>query len=293
MTNRREESIQLKLELADPDERSRLEEENRLLRLINAKLTTENERLKLGLESSTPSVIENNTDLILTLENGYQSVNWDYTGNRIQVTKRSSIEDKIALFRNYFRGRDDVYAVRGADKSGKAAYYTKRKSLGKENGTYIWGENLPLTDEIIMEHLTNEKHPIVVGLYPLLLDETCWFLAIDFDKSSWMQDVAAFLDTCRSNHVPVALERSRSGNGGHVWIFFEEPVAARTARMLGSTLLTLTLEKRHQVGLDSYDRMFPNQDTLPKEKKLGNLIALPLQRIAGRQGNSLLIDESL
>lgn len=132
---------------------------------------------------------------------------------------------------------------------------------------------------------------IGIGTYPLLLDETCWFLAIDFDKASWKEDTAVFLETCRKLNVPAALERSRSGNGGHVWIFFDEPIPARTARMLGSTLLTLTLEKRHQIGLDSYDRMFPNQDTLPKEKKLGNLIALPLQRLPGKEGNSLFIDD--
>ncbi|WP_284286221.1 TOTE conflict system archaeo-eukaryotic primase domain-containing protein [Alicyclobacillus fastidiosus] len=206
------------------------------------------------------------------------------------VTKRSTISEKVALFRSYFRGRDDVYAVRGAEQTGKAPYYPKRQYFRKENGEITWGDNLPLTDDVIRAHLQDEKHPVVVGLYPLLLDETCWFLAIDFDKHSWEDDATAFLETCYQFNIPAALERSRSGNGGHVWIFFHEPVLARTARALGATLLTRTLEKRHQIGLDSYDRMFPNQDTLPKDKKLGNLIALPLQRLAGKEGNSLFID---
>jgi superfamily II DNA or RNA helicase len=206
------------------------------------------------------------------------------------VTKHSPIEEKVRFYRSLFRGRDDVYAVRGTDKQGKSTYYRKRDLLGKENGKYIWGDDLPLTDEIIRRHMEDEQNPVTIGLYPMLMDEACWFLAIDFDKATWKEDTAAFLETCRSFAVPAALERSRSGNGGHIWIFFEEPVAARTARLMGSALLTATLEKRNQFGLDSYDRMFPNQDTLPRDKKLGNLIALPLQRAAGKLGNSLFID---
>lgn len=110
----------------------------------------------------------------------------------------------------------------------------------------------------------------------------------------WQSELArkhcCFFGNLLSINVPAALERSRSENGGHVWIFFHEPILARTARALGSFLLTRTLEKRHQIGLTSYDRMFPNQDTLPRDKKLGNLIALPLQRLSGKQGNSLFID---
>ncbi|MDF2921885.1 MAG: type restriction enzyme res subunit, partial [Paenibacillaceae bacterium] len=209
------------------------------------------------------------------------------------VTKESPIQDKIALFRSFFRGWEDVYALRGIDKAGKAGYFRARKYLGKENGKAVWGEDLPLTDEVIAQHLQREERPVTIGLYPLLTDETCWFLAVDFDKANWQEDCAAFLSICHEKNVPAALERSRSGNGGHVWIFFEERVAARTARKLGSTLLTLALEHRHQIGLDSYDRMFPNQDTLPRDKKLGNLIALPLQRVAGKAGNSLFIDANL
>lgn len=207
------------------------------------------------------------------------------------VSKSSPIEDKIQLFRQYFRGRDDVYAVRSTDRQGKTIYYPKREYKGWQNGKPLWGDFLPLTGEVIEDHLINEKNPVTIGLYPLLLDETCWFLAIDFDKSTWQQDATAFLSTCRNNGIPATLERSSSGNGGHVWIFFDDPIPSRTARLMGTSLLTRTLEQRHQLGLDSYDRMFPNQDTLPREKKLGNLIALPFQRIPGREGNSLFVDE--
>lgn len=131
-----------------------------------------------------------------------------------------------------------------------------------------------------------------IGIYPLLTDETCWFLAVDFDKKTWQQDALAFLDMCRELNVPAALERSRSGNGGHVWIFFDRALPAVTARKLGSLILTRTMERRHQLGLDSYDRFFPNQDTMPKGG-LGNLIALPLQMIPRKSGNSVFIDFGL
>jgi hypothetical protein len=148
---------------------------------------------------------------------------------------------------------------------------------------------LPVTDQAVFDHLAG-RHTI--GVYPLLPDETCWFLAADFDKKTWREDAAAFMTTCREMNVPAALERSRSGNGGHVWIFFAAPVAASLARKLGCVLLTRTLERRHQLGLDSYDRFFPNQDTLPKGG-FGNLIALPLQREPRTLGNSVFLDEDL
>ncbi len=123
----------------------------------------------------------------------------------------------------------------------------------------------------------------------MLLDETCFFLAVDFDKEGWREDAGAFLGTCREHDVPAALERSRSGNGGHVWFFFEEATPANLARNLGCALLTRTMEQRPEIGLQSYDRLFPNQDTLPKGG-FGNLIALPLQKAARDDGNSLFLD---
>ena len=139
---------------------------------------------------------------------------------------------------------------------------------------------LAVTDQAIIEHLQG-KH--VIGVYPLLEDETCWFLAIDFDKRSWKEDVAAFAETCRSASIPVAVERSRSGNGAHAWFFFAAPVSAATARRMGCFLITETMARHHKLSMESYDRLFPNQDTMPRGG-FGNLIALPLQYEARQYG---------
>jgi superfamily II DNA or RNA helicase len=131
-----------------------------------------------------------------------------------------------------------------------------------------------------------------MGVYPLLQDETCCFLAVDFDKDTWQEDVKAFIDTCKLENIPAALERSRSGNGAHIWIFFEKKIAASKARKLGSFLMTKTLDRRPEIGLDSFDRFFPNQDTLPKGG-FGNLIALPLQKSAREKNHSIFPDRDM
>ncbi|HEV2486284.1 MAG TPA: DEAD/DEAH box helicase family protein [Terracidiphilus sp.] len=214
-------------------------------------------------------------------------------------TKEERARKRIALFRGLFRGREDVYARRWENPEGRHGYSPAalkdwkainsskpedRKKVDKDTRRF-----LPLTDTVIEGHLLGKE---TVGIYPLLQDETCWFLAVDFDKKTWTDDSRAFLNTCRELNVPVALERSRSGNGAHAWIFFESALPATTARKLGCAILTRTMERRHQLGLDSYDRLFPNQDTMPKGG-FGNLIALPLQFTPRRSGNSIFVDAEL
>lgn len=208
-------------------------------------------------------------------------------------------EEKVQLFRLLFRGRVDVFPVRFVSRrTGKAGYapacrnkfvngvcgLPRIKCSECPNQAF-----LPFDDAAILAHLTG-RH--VMGLYPLLEDETCSLLAADFDKSTWAEDVVAFAETCRRVGVPAAIERSRSGNGAHAWLFFSAPVPARAARAMGCHLLTETLTRRHQVGLDSYDRLFPSQDTLPRGG-FGNLIALPLQHEARQEGNSVFLDPEL
>jgi hypothetical protein len=218
-------------------------------------------------------------------------------GRGSNIAAPSAPEKKIALFRSLFRGREDVYAVRWEGKGGKSGYSPagfmdwraihaarpeERKKVARKTRTFQ-----PLSDSAIRDHLTGKQ---TIGIYPLVPDETCWFLAVDFDKKSWMADAAAFASTCRRFQVPATVERSRSGNGAHIWLFFDRPVLAADARQLGCALLTRTMENRHEIGLDSYDRLFPSQDTLPKGG-FGNLIALPLQKRAREQGNSVFLDE--
>lgn len=203
------------------------------------------------------------------------------------INSKSSPDEKVKLFRSLFRGRDDVYAVRWEGRNnGKAGYSPACRRVWGVPHTEQPKEYFPLTNQVIHDHLTGT---LTAGVYPLLTDETCWFLAVDFDKTTWLEDVGAFLHTCDEWQLPAVLERSRSGRGGHVWIFFEAPLPANLARKLGAAILTRTMERRHQLGLDSYDRFFPSQDTMPKGG-FGNLIALPLQHLPRGHGNSVFLN---
>ena len=219
------------------------------------------------------------------------------------VNQQSSAEVKIRLFRSLFRGREDVYPRRfESRKTGKSGYAPAcsnewvRGICEKPRIKCAECQHrrfLPVTDDVIRWHLSGEdehRQPFVAGVYPLLLEEWCYFLAADFDKANWQDDAAAFLQVCQRLGLDAALERSRSGRGGHVWIFFEQAIPAALARRLGSHLLTETMEGRPDVGLDSYDRLFPSQDTLP-QGGFGNLIALPLQKGPREHGHSVFLDE--
>ncbi len=223
--------------------------------------------------------------------------------NGSPVDQMSSPEAKIGLFRSLFRGRDDVHPRRfESRRTGKSGYAPAcanewvRGICEKPRIKCAECPNrrfLPVTDDVIRWHLSGHDDAgqrFVAGVYPMLLDETCFFLALDFDKGSWLEDAAAFVETCRRMNMSAALERSRSGRGGHVWLFFEEAVPATLARKLGSYILTETMEARPDLGFDSYDRLFPNQDTLP-HGGFGNLIALPLQKNARGAGNSVFVDD--
>jgi superfamily II DNA or RNA helicase/very-short-patch-repair endonuclease len=221
------------------------------------------------------------------------------------IGHHSPSEEKIALFRSLFRGREEVYPRRFENqRTGRAGY---APACGNEWVRGICEKPrikcsdcphrafLAVTDEVIRWHLSGKDaqgKDFVAGVYPMLADETCFFLAMDFDKESWRDDVLQVMATCRRLELPAALERSRSGNGGHVWIFFSQAIPAGMARKLGSFILTETMEHRPEIGLASYDRLFPNQDTLPRGG-FGNLIALPLQKTARSCGNSLFVDDAL
>ena len=225
------------------------------------------------------------------------------------ATTALSNADKISVFRSLFRGREDVFPRRWENpKTGKTGYAPtcrnewirgicekpRIKCTDCLNQAFV-----PMTDDIVRRHLQGRDlakpgraEAFVAGVYALMPDETCWFLAADFDKQSWQRDALAFLSTCRGKGVPAVLERSRSGNGAHVWIFFSEPVPASEARRLGAHLVTETMERWPDIGFESYDRFFPSQDTMPAGG-FGNLIALPLQSEPRQRGNSVFVDDKL
>ncbi len=214
-----------------------------------------------------------------------------------------SREDSVKIFMNYFKGRNDVYPYLSIDKNNpNIKYYIPactnewkngvcNKTMGKKCKTCQYKENKPISKETIYKHMYG-NYPI--GIYPLLENDTCFFLSLDFDdkdsKKDIKSDVLAFASVCDKYEVPIAIERSRSGNGIHIWMFFDTNIKARTARKLGSLLLSKTMEISN-ISISSFDRMFPNQDTLPKGG-YGNLIALPFQNEPSKYGNTLFIDRN-
>lgn len=222
----------------------------------------------------------------------------------LSVARTSSPAEKIRLFRSLFRGRTDVYALRWhsekAQKSGYSPVCANEWRPGLcEKGRVPCAKCpnrvlRPLDDAAIYRHLAGRdaQGRDVVGLYPMLSDETCYLLALDFDDANWQDCARAIADVCRAHSIPFALERSRSGQGAHVWLFFAEAIPCAKARRLGDALLTAAMDTCGGISFTAYDRMFPNQDTLPAGG-FGNLIALPLQGQARRQGNSIFLNDSL
>ncbi|PKO71574.1 MAG: DEAD/DEAH box helicase [Betaproteobacteria bacterium HGW-Betaproteobacteria-14] len=214
-------------------------------------------------------------------------------------TSKLSTSEKVALFRRLFRGRTDVYPVRWESKTtGKSGYapacanewrpgvcHKPRVKCSDCDKRLL----VPLSEAVMYDHLAGEH---TVGVYPLLANDTCHFLAVDFDEADWQADASAFVQSCHELGVPVALEVSRSGKGAHAWIFFAYEISARDARRLGTAVISHTCTRTRQLKLSSYDRLFPNQDTMPKGG-FGNLIALPLQKRPRESGFSVFVDESL
>ncbi len=187
------------------------------------------------------------------------------------INHQSPVEEKISLFRGLFRGREDVYPKRWESKNNNSGY--SPVCSNEWNSTYCDKprvkcnkcqnrQYVSLTDKVIYDHLAGKQ---TIGVYPLLPGDLCWFLAVDFDGTEWVDDVSAFLETCHVLQIPATLERSRSGNGGHVWIFFSEPIQASLARQLGSAILTKTMEKGIRLGLSPMTAFFQVKIQCQKE----------------------------
>ena len=230
-----------------------------------------------------------------------------HSSKPMDSTVNLSLQEKVELFQSLFKGREDVFAKRWCSETTKKSGYQpmcerewhrelcdKRKYKCSECPNRKFA---PLSYEHIFNHLAGKDAygRDVVGLYPLLNDNTCYFLCTDFDDKNcehgYQHDVLAFTGVCKEWGVPCYIERSRSGNGAHMWVFFDAAIAAIKARRLGKLILSEAMNKDVNLSFKSYDRFFPNQDTLP-DGGLGNLVALPLQGQARRNGNSVFVDEN-
>lgn len=221
--------------------------------------------------------------------------------NSTQIPYNTSVptafttEQKLQLFSERFYGRQDVYAYRWQNKQGKSGYSVACKHEWISGichkpkikcGDCQHRHFKPLDFSVLYEHLSGN---ITAGVYPLLTDNTCRLLAIDLDKADWQQALSAITAVCDNLQIDHLVERSRSGNGAHIWFFFAEPILASKARQFGTLILDGAMEQYPALSFESYDRMFPNQDNMPIGG-FGNLIALPLQKQARQQGNSTFID---
>lgn len=270
-----------------PENRNKILGNIRTIEVRLKEIDTERERLTNDLKKLRLTLSELEVSSVQTSE------------NITKINASSSLNEKITLFRSLFRGREDVYPkLWTSKKTGNKGYSPVCENewingvCGKPSIKCGGCDNRkfsPVTDDVICKHL---EGGITIGVYPMLPDETCYFLAIDFDKQTWQDDVKAFMEICQQMNIPISFERSRSGNGGHIWIFFSEPISAALARQMGSFLITETMSHRHELDMKSYDRLFPNQDTMPKGG-FGSLIALPLQKAPAEKGNSLFLDSNL
>ncbi|EGR8990749.1 DNA helicase [Vibrio vulnificus] len=208
-----------------------------------------------------------------------------------------SPQQKLSIYQSYFKGNTQCYAHRWQNQQGRSGYAIACENewhqglCGKPKIKCLECPNQafkPLDNAAMYAHLTGKE---VVGLYPMLAGNTCWLLAVDFDKSDWQEASLAYVEVCKLKGIDCLLERSRSGQGAHVWIFFAQATDAKVARQLGFYLLDEAMKIHGALSFDSYDRLFPNQDVLPIGG-IGNLIALPLQKQARANGNSVFVDQS-
>lgn len=215
-----------------------------------------------------------------------------------KLNKQSSKEEKIKLYMSLFKGRNDVIAKLWSNGKGYSPYcynewkfgicpkkQDKRFKCSKCDNQYF----ATLDYNNIEKHLLG-KH--FIGIYPLTKDDTCYFVAIDLDEADWRETADAIISTCKANSIPVYPEISKSGKGIHLWFFFYDEIKASIARKFASEILTETMESYKNIGMESYDRLFPSQDYIQKDG-FGNLIALPMNLDYRKKHFNEFVDDNL
>jgi len=278
------------------DYRKLLEKYNTLLEQVDL-LTKENIQLSAQLGLPESELIPKTT----SVKNTERKIPDDESNARksfSDVDNQSDSSSKIRLFMSLFKGREDVYAKRWDNKNKGTSGYSPvclnewqsgicaKPKISCSKCEYKF--YAAMDENVIEDHL---RGGIVAGIYPILPDEACYFLAMDFDEAGWQNDISMVRAVCAEFNIPVAVERSQSGNGGHVWFFFENRISAALARKFGTALVTFSMNRRHEIRFKSYDRLFPSQDTMPKGG-FGSLIALPFQKSARKNNNSEFVDEN-
>ena len=256
-------------------------------------LEEENKRLKEELQQLRDKCLSEKTAAYIDIDHLPKEAILEQPD--MLITQNSTSKEKVELFQSLFKGRADVCAKRWKNKPGYSPYCyndfkpgvcnkPKIKCTECKNSNFV-----PLDEEQIKNHLLGKY---VLGLYPMTTNDTCFLLAMDFDESTWGEDIKVVMKVCHDNNIPVYAERSRSGEGCHLWFFFEGEMKAAFARKFGTIILNLAMQECGNIKFDSYDRLFPSQDFLQKDG-FGNLIALPLQKEARKKGNSVFIDVNL
>ena len=258
----------------------KLEKENRILREEIKQL-----KMQFGAESKTEFMYINE-DVAKTNHQAPSVYN---------INQGSTSNEKLSLYLSLFRGRSDVCAKKWKNKPGYSPYCYNDFKPGVCHKPKIKCSKCSNSDFAQLNHEQLRKHLLgehVLGLFPMTTKDTCYLLAMDFDEATWKDDIAEIRSLCYANNIPVYAERSRSGEGCHLWFFFEKEIKASVARKFGMAILDLAMQESASIRFDSYDRLFPSQDFLQKEG-FGSLIALPLQKEARLKNNSVFIDDDL
>lgn len=257
-----------------------LEKENRILR----------EELKQLKMNSVAESASKYMQVSISNEISKQQIPSDY-----RLTQSSSSHEKLSLYLSLFKGRPDVCAKKWKNKSGYSPYCYNDFKPGLCNKPKIKCSSCNNSNFAQLDHEQLKKHLLgeqVLGIYPMTTKDTCYLLAMDFDEATWKDDVAVVRRLCYANNIPVYAERSRSGEGCHLWFFFEKEIKASVVRKFGMSILDFAMQESGNIHFESYDRLFPSQDFLQKDG-FGNLIALPLQKEARLKSNSVFIDDGL